>query len=239
MHKPRKRQNAALCGAIRKDGRKPDKPMKEKKNTERSVSHKVFNVIGILLCVILIPVLIINCTLLLKGYTGDGKVPTVGGVFPMIVLTDSMSGTFEAGDLILCHTEQPENIKAGDVICFYDPMSSGGVTVTHRVVRVTADKDGTLAFQTKGDANNTEDLALVRGDAVVGVYESRLPGLGSVALFMQSTPGLIVCVGIPVVLLVGYDLIRRSRYDKKSRQETDALMAELERLRAEKEDTAQ
>ena len=122
-----------------------------------STANRIWTVVGIILCVVLLPILIINCTLLIKGYTGKGKVPTIGGVFPMIVLTDSMSGTFEAGDLIICRTAKAEDVQLGDIICYYDPMGSGTTTVTHRVAAVTTDASGALAWQTKGDANNTED----------------------------------------------------------------------------------
>ena len=122
-----------------------------------STANRIWTVVGIILCVVLLPILIINCTLLIKGYTGKGKVPTIGGVFPMIVLTDSMSGTFEAGDLIICRTAKAEDVPLGDIICYYDPMGSGTTTVTHRVAAVTTDASGALAWQTKGDANNTED----------------------------------------------------------------------------------
>lgn len=209
--------------------------MKRAEKTFTTRADKVWTIVGVVLCVILLPMLIINCTLLVKGYTNQGKVPSVGGVFPMIVLTDSMSGTFESGDLIICHTAEPEDVKVGDVICFYDPMSSSDATVTHRVTAITTDEKGELAFKTKGDANNTEDTALVSGQDLVGIYQSHLSGVGSAALFMQSTPGLIVCVGVPVALLVVYDLLRRRKYEKKNQENTAALMAELERLRAEKE----
>ena len=206
-----------------------------KEQEKKSIANRIWTVIGVVLCLILIPVLVMNCTLLIRGYTGNGEIPTIGGVFPMIVLTDSMHGTFESGDLILCRSAAPEQVQAGDVICFYDPMGNGITTVTHRVTEVTTDADGGLAWVTKGDANNAEDMALVPAEKLVGIYKTRLPGLGSAALFMQSTPGLILCVGVPVVLLLGYDLIRRNQYEKKSKQDTDALLAELAELRAEKE----
>lgn len=74
---------------------------------------------------------------------------------------------------------------------------------------------------------------------LVAVYEgTRLAGFGNVALFMQSTPGLIICVVCPILLLVGYDMLRRRLYEKSNKKDTDQLMAELEelrRLKAEKE----
>ena len=201
---------------------------------KQTLANRIWTVIGVILCLILAPILIINCTLLFRGYTGDGKVPTVGGIFPMIVLTDSMSGTFESGDLIICHTADPANVQVGDVICYYDPMGNGTTTVTHRVTGLTTDNNGGLAWTTKGDANNTEDLAIVPAEDLIGVYKMHLAGVGNVALFMQSTPGLVVCVICPILLLVVYDAVRRRLYEKKAAQDTDALMAELEALRAEK-----
>lgn len=201
---------------------------------EQSAANRVWTAIGAVLCILLLPILIINCTLLIKGYTGGGKVPTFGGYFPMIVLTDSMSGTFESGDMILCRSAQPEEVQVGDIICFYDPLGSGRTTVTHRVTQVTQAPEGGIAWYTRGDANNTEDLALVRAQDLVGLYKTRLPGLGNAALFMQSTPGLVLCVGVPVVLLLGWDLLRRRAYERQSKADTDALLAELQQLREEK-----
>ena len=161
---------------------------------------------------------------------------------PLIVLTDSMYPKIESGDLILCHKEDPENIKVGDVISFFDPAGNGSSIVTHRVIEVT-EKDGKIAWRTKGDNNNTEDRLLVTADRLVAVYEgTRLAGLGNVALFMQTTPGLIVCVVCPMLLLVGYDMLRRRLYEKANKQDTDQLIAELEelrRLKAEKEELEQ
>ena len=58
-------------------------------------------------------------------------------------------------------------------------------------------------------------------------------------MFMQTTAGLIVCVVLPIILLVGYDIIRRRVYEKKNRSDTDALLAELEALKAEKAERAE
>jgi len=69
---------------------------------------------------------------------------------------------------------------------------------------------------------------------LVGVYQTRIAGLGNVAMFMQSSTGLIVCVVLPIVLLVAYDMIRRRLYEKKKDDDNAALLAELEALRAEK-----
>ena len=212
--------------------------MKETKETI-TAGHRILTVIGTILCVLLIPVLVINCMLIIKSYTHSDQVPSVGGTFPMIILTDSMVPEFESGDLIICHTAEPEEVQVGDIICFYDPAGNGMTTVTHRVQEVTEGEDGSLAWVTKGDANNIEDMQPVPAENLVGIYRSRIPGLGSVAMFMQTTQGLILCVICPIIFLVAYDMIRRRLYEQENQKDTDALLAELEALREEKKQKKQ
>ena len=204
--------------------------MAEKKSPAK---NKALTIVGTILCIILIPVLLINITLIAKSYMNKDEVPSVGGVFPMIVLTDSMHPVIKSGDLIICKTAEAEDVVTGDVISFYDPMGSGTSVVTHRVMEIVTE-DGKISFRTKGDNNNAEDQVLVPADSLIGIYQTRIPKVGHVAMFMQTTTGLIVCVVLPIVLLVGYDMLRRRKYEKAQKQDTDALLAELEALRAMK-----
>ena len=203
------------------------------KKASSDIKHRLLTVVGTLLCIILLPILIINCILIVKSYTSE-EVPAVGGYLPLIVLTDSMYPVIESGDLIICRTADAEEIEVGDVISFFDPAGNGSSIVTHRVLEVTE-----AGWRTKGDNNNTEDRLPVTADKLVAVYEgTRIAGAGNVALFMQTTPGLIVCVACPLLRLVGYDAIRRRMYEKTNKQDTDQLLKELEelrRLKAEKE----
>lgn len=195
--------------------------------------HKILTIIGTILCVILIPILIINITLIAKSFINEDEVPSIGGTLPLIVLTDSMYPEIESGDLIICHTAEAKDIKVNDIISFFDPAGNGTSIVTHRVIEIV-EENGEIFFRTRGDYNNTEDKELVPAENLVGVYKTRIAGAGHVAMFMQSTAGLIICVVLPIILLVGYDIIRRRIYEKNNKQDTDALLAELEALRAEK-----
>ena len=201
----------------------------------KSTKQKILFIIGTILCIILLPILIINLTLIVKSYTNADEVPSVGGYFPMIVLTDSMDPEIQSGDLIFCHTVEAEAVQVGDIISFYDPMGNGSTVVTHRVMEIK-DEDNELSFITKGDNNNTEDQMPVQAEDVIGLYKSRIAGAGNIAMFMQTTPGLIVCVIVPMILLIGWDVLRRKKYEKARQQDTDALLAELEALRAMKQE---
>lgn len=203
------------------------------KKEKATTTHKVLTVVGIVLCIILIPILLVNITLIAKSYINKDEVPSIGGHLPLIVLTDSMYPAIESGDLIICRTVEAEEIAEGDVIAFFDPAGNGTSIVTHRVVELV-EQDGETKFRTRGDNNNTDDKLLVSADDLVARYQSRIAGAGHVAMFMQSTTGLIICVVLPIILLVGYDVLRRRLYERKKQDDTDALLAELAALRAEK-----
>ena len=207
---------------------------KEEAPTEepKTAKDRVLTVIGLLLCLILAPVLIVNITMIVKSYTTPDKVPSFGGYCPFIIMTDSMVPTINSGDLVFDKVvTDPTQVQKGDVISFFDPASRNNSIVTHRVVKIVSDSDG-IAFTTKGDANNTEDDDAVPAKNVVGVYVGRLKGMGNVVMFMQSTPGLVVCIALPILLLIGYDALRRRKYEKRQQEDTAALLKELEELRA-------
>ena len=212
--------------------------MKEKEKnqapSETSKLHKSLTIVGIVLCVILIPILIINCTLIIKSFVNKDEVPSIGGLTPLIVLTDSMYPDIKSGDIIVSKATDVNDIKVGDVISFFDPAGNGSSVVTHQVIEILEpnENDGKLAFRTQGTNNNTPDKKPVAAEKVIGVYTNfRVPAAGHVALFMQTTAGLIVCVMVPLILLVGYDIIRRRLHDKDKEKDMDALMAELEALK--------
>ena len=194
--------------------------------------HRILTAVGIVMCVILIPILIINCTLIVKSLINKDEVPSFGGSLPLIVLTDSMYPEIKSGDLIICKTVDTADIEVGDVISFYDPAGNGTSVVTHEVVEIL-EEDGKISFRTKGINNNTEDRIAVPADKLVGKYTgTRIALAGNIALFMQTVPGLLVCVVVPIVLLVGYDMLRRKKYEKSRDTDVGALMAELEALKA-------
>ena len=207
--------------------------MSNTKEDKANVRHRVLTVVGIVLCVILIPVLVINVTLIIKSYTNADKVPMFGGYCPLIVESGSMKPEINSGDLIICKQIDSSQVKIDDVIAFFDPASKKSSVVTHRVVEIV-NENGSLSFQTKGDANNVADTNLVPADNLVGIYQFRIPGAGSIAMFMQTPAGLIICVFVPLALLIGYDIIRRRRYEKQNQEDTDALLKELNELRAQK-----
>lgn len=207
--------------------------LKNKEKTEKGPVAKILSILCTICCVFLACILIINCTLIVKSYTNKDAVPDFAGYRPFIVMTGSMEPNIMSGDLIITKGIEPSDVKAGDVISFVDPAGNGVTVVTHRVIEVL-NENGALSFRTRGDANNTDDQDAVPESSVLGIYIAKLSGMGSAVMFMQTTTGLIICVIVPLILLVGYDILRRGKQEKKQKKEEDALRAELEALKAEK-----
>ena len=200
-----------------------------------TLNHKILTAVGIALCVILVPILLVNVVLIIRSYTNSDEVPTIGGYCPLIVLSDSMEPDIMTGDLIICKQINKEDVKVDDVIAFFDPDSNNDSILTHRVKEVIVEADGSIYFRTKGDHNNAEDPSRASAEKLVGIYTgTRIPGAGNVAMFMSTTAGLVICVVLPLILLVAYDVIRRKRHDSKTQEDTAALLAELEALKAAK-----
>lgn len=202
-------------------------------NTEKtSTSQRVLTVVGIVLCVILVPMLIVNCTLIVKSWINEDEAPDFAGVVPLIVLTDSMYPDIKSGDLIFVSSVDASELQVGDVISFYAQEGDYAEIWTHKIIGIY-ENGGKLEFETQGVNNPTPDSSYRSEDHLVGKYTGvRLAGFGNVAMFMQTVPGLIVCVAVPIVLLVGYDIIRRKKYEKENATDVEALKAELEALRA-------
>lgn len=178
-------------------------------------SHKVakafrlvFTIVGIVACVMMVFMLICNHIVIAKGHTNADEIPSVFGLSTMYVMTDSMAPTIDGGDLVFIRKISAGDVAVNDVIAFFDPESTTEqMVVLHRVMDIIAD-DGEVAFITKGDGNDTSDLVAVPADNLVGVYVLRLRFMGSVAMFLQSTQGIVLSVSVPLMLLIGGEVIR-------------------------------
>lgn len=193
----------------------------------------IIPIISTVLCIIFSLILICNLTIIIKGTVNPKTPPSVFGVTPLVVMSGSMSGDaedhIEVGDLIFSSKAEPAKLQVGDVISF---MESETTVVTHRIIEVGKTEDGKIQWITKGDANNTEDKKPVTEDQLVGVYKMRIPKAGDFAMFMQTSLGMIIFVGIPLFAFIIYDIIRRNMQAKKENTTRAEMEAEIERLKA-------
>lgn len=202
----------------------------EEKENKQSKKQLVQTIIGAVLCVILGFVLVCNLTIIIKGSIHPEEPPSIFSVTPLVVVSESMEGTqdgrIDKGDLIFVKDIEYDELKIGDVITF---RANNGDLVTHRIIRV--DDEGN--FVTKGDNPlNDEDKPSLTEDRFIGIVTGRIPKIGDFALFLQTTWGMALFVGVPLIAFILYDVIRRQLYAKKDGDKTAELEAEVARLRA-------
>ena len=145
---------------------------------------------------------------------------------------------FDAGDIVIIkNVEDPRALQAGDVIAFMSTNSvSYGETVTHMIREVKKTEEGNvLGYVTYGTNTGTDDEALVEPEYILGVYSGKLPALGNFFAFVKSTPGYIVCILVPFLLLILYNGVNVIRlFRKYKREQMEAMQAEKDKIEAER-----
>ncbi|MGM9947329.1 signal peptidase I [Floccifex sp.] len=198
------------------------------------VLQKFLSILGIILCLIFGFLLICNLTIIIKGAMHPESPPSVFGITPMVVKSGSMSGNqeghIEAGDLIFIDKIEIEKLKKGDVIAFMD----GASVVTHRIVDIEENENKELVFTTKGDANNAEDEKKVGEKQIVGVFSKRIAKIGDFVLFAQTPTGMFLFMGLPLLVFVSYDVMRRKKQTIEEAKKNEELQKEIEKLKKEK-----
>lgn len=170
------------------------------------------NWVVIIACVVLIPVLIINLSIMFQAKTNEDVVPSVFGYKPFMVLSGSMETEIRKGDLIITKIVDPSALQVDDVIAFRD---AAGTVTTHRIIDVVV-KDGETYFITKGDNNSSQDRNLVELKDVEGIYIGRIPGIGSI-MKKLSEPMTIVVIAFIITIAFGIGFM----ISTKKRQEIE------------------
>ena len=179
--------------------------------------------------------------------TVDRNDRAIFGLKFYIVQTDSMSLSennkdldvhFNAGDIVIIKkVKDPRSLQAGDIISFMSTNSSSyGETVTHMIREVKKTDDGkVIGYVTYGTNTGVDDEALVEPEYILGAYSGKLPGVGNFFAFMKSTPGYIICILVPFLLLIlynGVNVIRLFRQYK--REQMEEMQAERDKIEAER-----
>lgn len=172
--------------------------------------------------------------------TFDRNDRSIFGYKAFIVRSDSMSKTdFNAGDLILSKEVDPSTLQAGDIISYQstNPENYGEV-VTHKIRALTQDAEGNPGFITYGTTTDTDDENIVTYSFILGKYQMKLAGVGKFFQFLKTTPGYIVCIFLPFLILILMQGINSIRLFRKYKQEQQAeLQAEKDKIEADRAET--
>ena len=159
--------------------------------------------------------------------TKSGDIPNVMGYSLFRVMTGSMEPTIPTDSVIVTHAVDASEIEVGDVVSYFskDPTLMGAV-ITHRVVDIY-EEEGTVFYQTWGDANNANDLYPPTANEIIGevVFSSHF--LGIVVRLISNPLVFFPLIVIPLLVLLILNLIKSYRMAANiARQEEEKAIRE-------------
>lgn len=170
------------------------------------------NWIVIVACVILIPILVMNLSIMFQAKKDENAVPSVFGYKPFMVLSGSMETKIHKGDLIITKIIDPKTLKIDDVIAFRDAENT---VTTHRIIDMV-ERNGETYFITKGDNNSSQDQNLVSLNDVEGIYVGRIPGIGSIMNSLaEPTTIIIMVLGVTIIFGIGFTISNKKQREKE------------------------
>lgn len=143
----------------------------------------------------------------LRAMKGDYSAPVFNAY---VVLSGSMLPEIEIKDIVVTKKVPEEELNIEDIITFVSPDARfGGISVTHRIIDKYYDEetDG-YVYRTKGDNNNIADSALVSNSNILGKVILKIPKLGYIQDILSSKGGLILCVLMPCLVILSYDIMK-------------------------------
>ncbi len=153
-------------------------------------------------------------------------VPAALGYERYVITSDSMSGTYDRGSLVIERAVPTAELRVGDVITYVPPPGSGPAgRVTHRIASIKAAPGGERSFRTKGDANASKDpwrFALAAPTQARAVFGVPYVGYAFAALGFRHLRMLVI--GLPAALIAFALLARlwREAGEEVRRREADA-----------------
>lgn len=186
---------------------------------EKKTLKKVLSIIGnvIIWLFVIFSLIITVCTI--AAQSSEDGIPAIGNTTILIVESDSMSDTFEEGDVILgkkLSSEEQKSLKKDDIITFKSDLDGDGKDElnSHRIFKEPVKEGNTVTYFTRGD-NEKKRLAagdtteIVDSSEVICKYTHvRLAGAGKVLKFLQTKTGFLVCIVLPLVALFIYEGFR-------------------------------
>lgn len=129
--------------------------------------------------------------------------PALLGYQRYVIVSGSMTGTYDRGSLVLDEVVPVASLKAGDVITYSPPRGAGPTgLVTHRIVSIGDDPREGRVFRTKGDANRVADpwtFKLPSGRQARVVAGVPWVGYGLAAMARRDVR--LILIGLPAALI--------------------------------------
>jgi signal peptidase len=136
--------------------------------------------------------------------------PAMFGLHRYVIMTGSMTGTYDRGSIVFDRSVPVSGLKVGDPITYMPPPGFTSQTrVTHRIWSIHPGKDGERVFKTKGDANKHPDIwNFTLNQPMQDEVLFHVPEVGYLFLLLSLRDFRMVLVGVPA-LIIGLFMVRQ------------------------------
>jgi len=149
-----------------------------------------------------------------SGYYNSTFSSGSGGSLMFLTKNDLMLPAIQKGSLVISEKQSYDDIKVGDVICYYDSSSVSGYYIK-RVISKNIESGEPQVFKIKSD--NADDETEIAYDSVEGRIEKYSTELGKIAKVITGIPGLCIFIMIPLIMLLIYNRLRKLAYKNNSK----------------------
>jgi len=130
-------------------------------------------------------------------------VPALLGFQRYVILTGSMTGTYDRGSIVFDRPIPTADLKVGDPITYSPPSGfTSQARVTHRIWWIGRGANGERVYRTKGDANKHPDAwKFTLNQSTQDVVVFHIPDVGYVFTLLSLREFRIVLVGVPAIII--------------------------------------
>ena len=152
----------------------------------------------------------------------NGKATTVLGYGFMAVQTGSMSPDYPIGTVIIIKETDASELEEKDVITFYSSHPNlNNMIVTHRIMEITDDGDGTYSFVTQGDANDIPDEYPAQSEKIIGKVVGKSALLQKLMTVRENPAVFLIVIVLPMCFIITLELVNISKKANEKTNEDD------------------
>lgn len=170
----------------------------EKQKPEKTKTQKAMGIVSNVIFYLCMMMMIVGAVTFAQN---DDPEKSIFGYRYYYIKTASMEPVYPVGSVVITKSAQTDEIQVGDDITVYVGDGKSDSYLTHRVVEITTDQAGELAFRTKGVNNKANDPSPFNAKLVVGRVVFCIPKLGLVMTFVRDQLWLVVVMFVLLLAL--------------------------------------
>lgn len=174
---------------------------------EKPKAKKIYNVVSTIVVALIFVFLVVTVAIMLIQKKSGGE-SRIFGYYMYDVLSDSMSGTIEKGEVILCKKiDDVNSLKEGDIITFTAPSGVlQGFNETHRIQKIVRNEDGSINYiKTAGDKLYNGSIKIddweLKPENVKAIYVKKSVFVGGLREFLSHWYGYVVLIVLPLCIV--------------------------------------